>query len=258
MFNTLLKIINSIFTGSLIHFQAYICTNHAIFWCFLAAKKKEKYQCQNLHCLSYIWMYREHCVYSSVIECNDAVQKFFSELYQVSKSQWKKWNARKVLTYFKNTKSILQTKTATSILEKKNKHLCIQVIIKDASMSNALTSRTESNCGISFLMWQEYLGTRKLMAAGTDSPSIVKRDWRTCWVTLSSHNIFILHSAEIFPNITAYKLAGICYLPLQPDKPPQHLCMLQIPHNFKRLVDCFDFLLDSCSRASFFLSSLWG
>lgn len=59
------------------------------------------------------------------------------------------------------------------------KKLCIQVIIKDTPMSNALISRTENNCGISFLMWQKHLDIRKLMAAGTDSPYILKRDWLT-------------------------------------------------------------------------------
>lgn len=113
------------------------------------------------------------------------------------------------------------------------KKLCIQVIIKDTPMSNALISRPENNCGISFLMWQKYLDIRKLMAAGTDSPYILKRDWLTCWVTLSSLNIFILYSAEIFPNITAYKQVGTCYLPLQPDKPPQHLSCHRFPSILK-------------------------
>lgn len=109
------------------------------------------------------------------------------------------------------------------------KKLHVQVIIKDTPVSNVLVSRTENNFGISFLIRQKHLSIRKLMAAGTDSPYVLKRDWLTCWVTLSSLNIFILYSSEIFPNIAAYKQLGTCYLPLQPDKSPQYLCMSRFP-----------------------------
>lgn len=118
------------------------------------------------------------------------------------------------------------------------KKIWIQVI-KDTPMTDAVRIRTENNFEISFLIWQNHLCIRKFMTAGTDSPHAVNRDWLTCWVTLSSLNIF-LYSAEIVPNIIAHKqVAAMCFLPLQPAKVSQHLCMSQIPLDIKRLVICF-------------------
>lgn len=126
--NTLPKIINSSFTSSLIHFPACICTNHAIFWCFLAAKKEIPVSELTLSPSSPC---RESSPYEPVSECSTALWKNVSWLFRCFMALHgsfryhnpnEKWSTRKSLLYCKIT--TLSYKLSNLCFES----LCIQLI----------------------------------------------------------------------------------------------------------------------------------
>lgn len=166
--NTPPKIINSSFTSSLIHFPARICTNHAIFWCFLAAKKEIPVSELKLSPLS---PYRESSLYNPVSEWSTVLWKNVSCLFRCFMALHgsfryhnpnEKWSARNSMIYCEIT-----------ILFYKLSNLCLEILYIQLII-DAIRTRTENYFDISFLIWQKHLSIKKFMTAGTNTPQDIK------------------------------------------------------------------------------------